>query len=45
QETYYWPFLAHFREQPFYDSPDLTVWLRGLLDSEDFKQIFDLDEK
>lgn len=45
QETYYGPFLSHFREQPVYEGPDVTLWLRRLLDSEGFKDIFDLGDK
>ena len=45
QETYYTLFLANFREQPFYDSPDVTVWLRKLLETDAFKEIFNLDDQ
>jgi RNA polymerase sigma factor (sigma-70 family) len=44
QEKYYGPFLDHFRDQPFYEGPDLTVWLRGLLESDKFREIFDLGD-
>ncbi|KJS30812.1 MAG: hypothetical protein VR64_14285 [Desulfatitalea sp. BRH_c12] len=45
QESYYAPFLANFREQPFYDSPDVTDWLRKLLETDAFKEIFNLDDQ
>ncbi|MDA8140370.1 MAG: RNA polymerase sigma factor [Desulfobacteraceae bacterium] len=44
QETYYAPFLANFRAQPFYDAPDVTAWLRKLLETDAFKEIFNLDD-
>lgn len=44
-ESYYEPFLALFREQPFYDPPDVTSWLDKILMQDDLKAIFNLDEE
>lgn len=43
ENTFYEPFLRHFRSQPFYSSPDMTCWLRRLLENEEFKNIFNLN--
>jgi len=43
--SYYEPFLALFREQPFYDPPDVTSWLDDILRQEDLKAIFNLGEE
>ncbi len=32
-----------FREHPFYVAPDVTDWLRDLLEQQSFKEIFQLD--
>jgi RNA polymerase sigma factor (sigma-70 family) len=45
QESFHGPFLALFRAQPFYEGPELIGWLRGLLESEKFKEIFNLDNQ
>jgi len=37
EETYYQEFLAQFRNQPFYDAPDMVQWLRGIMKQDDFK--------
>ena len=42
--SYYEPFLALFREQPFYDPPDVTSWLDKILKQDDLKAIFNLNE-
>jgi RNA polymerase sigma factor (sigma-70 family) len=42
--TYYQPFLNAFRDQPFYDSPDMVRWLRGIMKSDDFKNMFHFTE-
>jgi RNA polymerase sigma factor (sigma-70 family) len=45
EQTYYRAFLSQFRNQPFYDSPDMVQWLRGIMKRDDFKEIFSLKEK
>jgi len=45
QQSYYEPFLKHFREQPFYDPPDITNRLHEMLKHEEFKELFNLDEE
>ncbi len=41
-ESFYGPFLETFREQPFYDAPDMVVWLRHMLHRDEFRGIFEL---
>jgi RNA polymerase sigma factor (sigma-70 family) len=41
--NYYGPFIDHFRNQPFYDSPDMVPWLRNMLGCEEFKSLFNTD--
>ena len=41
-DLYYKPFFANFREQPFYEPPDMTRWLRDILRHEQFREIFQL---
>ena len=43
--SYYEPFLTLFREQPFYDPPDVTSWLDNILKQKDLKAIFNLQEE
>ncbi|MCU0577250.1 MAG: RNA polymerase sigma factor [Desulfobacterota bacterium] len=45
QETYYGPFLEQFREHPFYDPPDVTSWLREILEQRELRELFNLDEE
>lgn len=45
EQTYYRTFLSHFRDQPFYDSPDMVQWLRGIMKQNDFKEIFSLSDR
>ncbi len=45
QESFYEPFLMHFREQPFYDPPDMTLWLHEILEQKELKDIFNLNEE
>lgn len=33
-----------YQDHPFYEAPDVTDWLRGLLNRRDFREIFQLDE-
>ena len=40
--SYYSPFLELFRQQPFYDPPDMTTWLRNTIMKEEFKQLFNI---
>lgn len=40
--TYYSPFLELFRQQPFYDPPDMTAWLRNTIMKDEFKQLFNI---
>ncbi|WP_179953160.1 hypothetical protein [Desulfobotulus mexicanus] len=44
EKSYYDPFLARFRDQPFYDSPDMADWLNGILKNDDFKNLFHLNQ-
>ncbi|MBN2159077.1 MAG: RNA polymerase sigma factor [Spirochaetes bacterium] len=41
-ESFYGPFLAHFRNQPFYEPPDMTEWFRSLIQNEEFRRLFDM---
>lgn len=45
QESYYEPFLAFFREQPFYDPPDAKRWLHRIVNEREFRELFNLDEE
>jgi RNA polymerase sigma factor (sigma-70 family) len=38
--NYYGPFIDHFRDQPFYNSPDMVLWLRNMLGCEEFQNLF-----
>ena len=38
----YSDFIKLYRNHPFYDSPNLTEWLKETLDKDEFKNIFDL---
>ncbi|HOC58663.1 MAG TPA: RNA polymerase sigma factor [Smithellaceae bacterium] len=40
--TYFSPFLERFREQPFYDPPDMTLWLQNVIHGDEFRQIFNI---
>ena len=40
EETYYRAFLSRFRDQPFYDAPDMVQWLQDIMQQDDFKGIF-----
>jgi RNA polymerase sigma factor (sigma-70 family) len=42
-ESIYSQYIDIYREHPFYNPPDLTQWLRELLQQDQFKQIFKLD--
>ncbi|MCW7754147.1 RNA polymerase sigma factor [Desulfobotulus sp. H1] len=42
EKSYYDPFLARFRDQPFYDSPDMAFWLNDILQKDDFLHLFHL---
>lgn len=41
-ESYYSPFLELFVQQPFYDPPDMTAWLRDTIKKDEFKQLFNI---
>ncbi|HPB81957.1 MAG TPA: RNA polymerase sigma factor [Spirochaetota bacterium] len=41
-DLYYYPFFEHYRQQPFCSPPDMTQWLRDILQHEQFKEIFNL---
>lgn len=43
-ESFYGPFLSLFREQPFYDPPDMTRWFRAMVQNDEFKRLFDINE-
>ncbi len=45
QQSYYEPFIRHFREQPFYDPPDMALWLQEILKHKEFRELFNLDEE
>ncbi len=42
---HYSKYIRLLREQPFYDSPDLGAWLRDAISSEDFKDLFLLEDE
>lgn len=39
-ETFYGPFQELFREQPFYDPPDMVQWLRNMMQHDEFRSMF-----
>ncbi len=39
----YTKYMSLLREQPFYNPPDMSAWLRDLISNEDFKDLFLLD--
>jgi len=41
-KSFYGPFIDTFREQPFYDSPDMVNWLQDMLRHEEFRGIFEI---
>lgn len=41
-DRYYDPFINHFQEQPFYDSPDMIQWFRNIIRQDEFKGIFNM---
>ena len=41
-ESFYEPFLKHFRTQPFYDPPDMVRWFRNMMQHDEFKTIFNI---
>jgi RNA polymerase sigma factor (sigma-70 family) len=41
-ESFHGPFLDHFKDQPFYDPPDMVQWLKNMLDHDEFKNMFHL---
>lgn len=41
-KSFYGPFIDTFREQPFYDSPDMVIWLQNMLHREEFRNIFEI---
>lgn len=42
-EKYYKKYVNLIREQPFYNSPELSAWLREEISSDDFKDMLQLD--
>ena len=40
EESFYTPFLDLFKEQPFYDSPDMVTWFRDVMKKDEFHGIF-----
>lgn len=43
KNRYYTKYVSLLRHQPFYNSPDLSTWLRDAISSEDFKDLFGLE--
>ena len=43
ERNIYSKYIRIFRNHPFYKAPDLTKWLRNLINKPEFKQIFQLD--
>ena len=41
-QSYYVPFMELFRKQPFYDAPDMTRWLRNMLQNDEFKHLLNI---
>ena len=39
----YSDFIKLYRNHPFYELPDLTEWIKMILDRQEFKEIFDLN--
>lgn len=44
-ESIYSQFIEIYRKHPFYTPPDITQWLRELLQQDQFKQIFNLNSQ
>jgi len=42
KDLYYEPFFSNYRRQPFYDSPDMSQWLRDIMAQRQFREIFNL---
>ncbi len=42
EQSYYLPFLDLFRKQPFYDSPDVTQWLKDTMQNDKFRQLLNI---
>lgn len=42
-DTTHAEFIKLYRNHPFYESPDMTEWLRKTLDTKEFKEIFNLN--
>ncbi|MCP4610880.1 MAG: RNA polymerase sigma factor [Planctomycetes bacterium] len=42
-DAVYSDFIKLYRNHPFYEPPDLTVWIKNILDRQEFKEIFDLN--
>ena len=40
--SWYGPFIDQFRDQPFYNSPDMVHWLKGMLGCEEFRDLFEV---
>ena len=45
ETTFYKPFIDQFRDQPFYEAPDMVAWLQEMMKREDFKDIFEFTEQ
>lgn len=41
-ESFYGPFLSHFKNQPFYEPPDMTEWFRSLIQNDEFRRLFEI---
>ena len=42
RDLYYEPFFEFYRQQPFYESPDMVAWLRDMTRHKQFQEIFNL---
>jgi len=42
-DAVYSDFIKLYRNHPFYEPPDLTEWIKKILDRQEFKEIFDLN--
>ncbi len=42
-DAVYCDFVKLYRSHPFYEPPDLTEWLKKILEGQEFKEIFDLN--
>ena len=42
ESLYYDEYIGLFRDQPFFDPPDLTVWLSNILENDHFKDLLNL---